>query len=90
MSHTQNNKQALKAKAHGLKPVVLLGNHGFTEGVKNEIDRALNDHELIKVRIQSLDRDERKALFVEICESVSAELIQIIGNIAVLYRKKPD
>ena len=83
-------KQELKAKAHALKPVVLLGNHGFTEAVKKEIDRALNDHELIKVRIQNPDRDERKAIFTEICETLSADLVQIIGNIAVLYRKKPD
>lgn len=84
---TSKIKQALKAKAHSLKPVVLLGNQGLTEAVKKEIDRALTDHELIKVRMQIQDRDVRRNLFNEICQSLNAHLIQVIGNIGVIYRK---
>lgn len=81
-------KQYLKSKAHALKPIVLLGHQGFTQAVKREMDQALNDHELIKIRYSSLDKEERKILFKEIANSLTAELIQVIGSIAVLYRKK--
>lgn len=81
-------KQLLKAKAHKLKPIVILGNQGFTANVKMEINRGLDDHELIKVRINAEDREERRALFAEICETVAAEPIQMIGSIATLYREK--
>ena len=64
-------RQALKAHAHGLKPVVLLGNSGLSRAVIREIDRALLAHELIKVRVPGDDRDEREGLFAEIAEAVS-------------------
>ena len=80
-------KQQLKAKAHKLKPIVLLGNQGFSPAVKKEIDRALYDHELIKIRIAVKDRDTRHALLSDICAACEAEKVQAIGNIAVLYRK---
>jgi RNA-binding protein len=88
MTLTTKYKQQLKAKAHPLKPVVLIGHHGVTEGVKKEINQALLDHELIKVRMRTEDRDERRAAFADICESLSAELVQLVGGIAVIYRKK--
>jgi RNA-binding protein len=84
------SRQALKAKAHPLKPVVLLGNHGLTEAVLKEIDRAISDHELIKIRIPVEDRDERKAIAAQICEAMKAELVQLIGAIGVFYRKRKD
>jgi RNA-binding protein len=87
MTLTTKYKQQLKAQAHSLKPVILVGNHGVTEAVKKEIDRALHDHELIKVRIRTEDRDLRKTLFADICESLGAELVQLIGGIGVIYRK---
>ena len=66
---------------------MLIGNKGLTEAVKKEIDIALNDHELIKLRIATTDREEKKAAVTEICESLKAESVQLIGNISVLYRK---
>ena len=90
MSLNTKQKQELKGRAHKLKPAVMLGNQGFTEAVKKEIDRALYDHELIKVRIASTDRDMRRALFNEICEASGAELLQVIGSIGVLYRARTD
>ena len=88
MTLTTKFKQQLKAKAHPLKPVVLIGAHGLTEAVKKEINLALEHHELIKVSIRTEDRDQRKAWLIEICESLQAELIQRIGTIGVIYRKK--
>jgi RNA-binding protein len=87
MTLSSKQKQHLKAKAHKLKPVILLGNQGLTDAVKKEIDRALNDHELIKIHIPIQDREERRAVIADICTSLSAESIQSIGLIAVIYRK---
>lgn len=87
---TTKFKQELKGKAHKLRPIVIIGNQGFTDNVKKEIDRGLTDHELIKIRINGADRDTRHTLFSEICESVTAEPVQLIGNIGVIYRKNED
>jgi RNA-binding protein len=87
MALTPKVRQQLKGKAHKLKPVVMLGNQGLTDAVKKEIDRALNDHELIKIKIQSQDRDDRRAAFAEICESLQCEMVQQIGSVGVVYRK---
>lgn len=88
MTLSTKQKQELKAKAHSLKPVVLIGNKGISPAVLKEIDGALAHHELIKVRIASNDRDERRAMMAEICESTKAELVQTIGNIGVFYRSE--
>lgn len=85
---TSTQIRALRAKAHSLKPVVLLGQQGLTANVHFEIDQALHAHELIKVRLNIKDRDEKKQVAQEICDMHQAELIQIIGNILVLYRQK--
>lgn len=90
MPLTPKQKQQLKGLAHSLKPVIIIGNQGFSKGVQNELERALHDHELIKVRIQHTDRQHRRQLAEEICRSHAAELVQIIGNISTLYRKNPN
>jgi RNA-binding protein len=83
-------KQQLKAKAHKLKPIVFIGNNGLTENVIKEIDRGLNDHEIIKIRIQASEREERQTLFAEACAAISAEAVQLIGGIGVIYRKRSE
>ncbi len=83
-------KKMLKQKAHSLSPVVITGAGGLSEGVHNEIDLALNSHELIKVRVNADDRKERQQMTESICQHHKAELIQAIGHIIAIYRKKPD
>lgn len=83
-------RKALAAQAHSLNPVVLLGNAGLTPAVMQEIDRALRAHELIKVRLTGLDRDERPQAGEQIAGTLSAAAVQIIGNVLVLYRPRPD
>jgi RNA-binding protein len=90
MSLTPKVRQQLKAKAHSLRPIVFIGHNGLTEAVNKELDRALNDHELIKMRIQHEDREVRRELFAEICEYHHAELVQQIGCVGVLYRRNPE
>jgi RNA-binding protein len=82
-------RKALKAKAHKLDPVVQIGAKGLTAEVIAEIDRALDAHELIKVRA-ALDRDARDQAFDEIVQKTGAEGVQHIGKIFVLFRKKKD
>jgi RNA-binding protein len=83
------NKKKLRAEAHTLKPVVMIGQSGLTSGVLAELDQALNTHELLKVRIRA-ERDERKLITEKICADSGAELIQSIGQIAVIYRLNPN
>lgn len=80
-------KKFMRAKAHSLKPVVITGQNGITHSVLNEIDLALEHHELIKVRVNASDREDRKAMTAQICADSSAELIQAIGHVITLYRK---
>lgn len=90
MTLTTKTRQQLKGKAHKLKPVIMIGNKGLTPAVNKEIDQALHDHELIKIRIQTNDRELRRELFAQICAANEAELVQIIGSIGVVYRIKND
>ena len=83
-------KKFLRARAHALKPVVITGQHGVTPAVLNEINLALDHHELIKVRVNAAERDERQAMTRQICAEAGAELIQAIGHVITLYRKNPN
>jgi len=81
-------KKKLKALAHPLNPVVIIGQAGLTDAVIKEINVALNAHELIKIKIRA-ERDERATIREQICEQTKAELVQSIGQIAVIYRLNP-
>lgn len=81
-------KKILKAQAHALKPVIMIGQSGLTTAVLSEIELALNSHELIKVRIRA-EREDRKLMSDKICIETGAFLIQSIGQITVLYRLNP-
>ncbi len=80
-------KQALKAKAHHLKPVVLLGAKGLTPSVIGETDTALLTHELIKIKIHGAEKPERETVVNALCQQLEADLVQLIGHVAILYRK---
>lgn len=83
-------KRRLRAKAHTLKPVVIVGQAGITPGVITEINLALDHHELIKVRVNAADREQRREMVAQICDDSGAELIQSMGHIVTLFREKPD
>jgi len=78
-----------KSRAHALKPVVRIGQHGLTDAVLAELDIALSHHELLKVKLASADRDQRDFLIETIVAKTGASAIQRIGHILVLYRAKP-
>ncbi len=83
-------KKQLRAKAHGLKPVVITGQAGVSDAVLNEINLALDHHELIKIRVNAEDREQRREMGEYICSETGAELIQSIGHIITIFRKNPN
>lgn len=85
----QAQRQMLKAKAHQLKPVVMIGGNGLTDAVHAEIARALHDHELIKVKVAGAEREARQTMIDNICTTHDAALVQQVGHIAVVYRARP-
>ncbi|HSG03317.1 MAG TPA: ribosome assembly RNA-binding protein YhbY [Marinobacterium sp.] len=86
MSLTTVQKKRLRNVAHTLNPIVTVGGNGLSENVQLEVDRALEDHELIKVKFAVGDRDLKRDLIKQLVDIVEAQLVQEIGNIAVLYR----
>lgn len=82
-------KKKLKALAHPLNPVIMIGQAGLSDAVIKETNIALDVHELIKVKIRA-ERDDRREIAQQISAATGAELIQSIGQIVVLYRKNPD
>ena len=87
MALTQEQKKQFKSIGHHLKPVVIVADNGLTEGLMAELERAINDHELIKVQFRITDRDERRSIIDELCKNSSCELVQVIGKMAWVYRK---
>lgn len=85
---TSQERSALRAAAHPLHPIVLIGDRGLTESVLSEIDRSLSAHELIKVRISGAERDARDAMLTTICETLSCAAVHHLGKTLIIYR--PD
>src|SRR5690606_27872056 len=92
MPLTIEEKKHYRALAHALKPVVTIAGKGLSEGVLQEIDRALNDHELIKVKVKVGEREVKHQVIEELCATLKADWVQTIGNIAILLRRatKPN
>jgi len=83
------NHKKFKTLGHHLKPVLIIADKGINANIITELNRALDDHELIKVSIRIDDRLQRRSLIDELCTQSKAHIIQIIGKIALLYRKNP-
>ncbi|EPL03998.1 ribosome assembly RNA-binding protein YhbY [Pseudomonas sp. CF161] len=87
MPLTQEQKKQYKSIGHHLKPVLTVADNGLTEGVLAELERALSDHELIKIKLNILERESRLAVIAELCKAGKADLVQVIGKMALIYRK---
>lgn len=83
---TSGQRRFLRAQAHSLNPVVLIGDAGLTEAVMKEIERSLNSHELIKIKVASGDHEQREKILAEICSALEAAPAQHIGKTLVIYR----
>ena len=86
MTLTTKQIRQLRSLAHHLKPVVMIGDKGMNDNILTELNIALEHHELIKVTIAGAEKNERRTLSEELCQNSSAELVQMIGRISVLYR----
>lgn len=87
---TPVERSELRSQAHGLKPVVMIGDAGLSPAVMKEIDAALNVHGLIKVRVFGDDREARVGMYEAICAELGAAPVQHIGKLLVLHRPKKD
>jgi RNA-binding protein len=87
---TPAERSSLRAEAHALSPVVIIGEAGLTPGVLKEIDASLNSHGLIKVRVFGDDREARVTIYDTICEKLDAAPVQHIGKLLVVYRPKKE
>lgn len=90
MTISNQQKKKLKQHAHRLKPVVRVGQSGLTDKVLDEIELAIDHHELIKVKISAADRDDKKAIIQKISEKTESAIVQTIGFMAVFYRENAD
>ena len=88
MNLTDAQKKRLRGLGHKLKPVVTVGGEGLSESLLEEFDRSLAHHELMKIRVNVGDRDERDQVIARLCEHSQAELVQRVGNVALLFLKK--
>ena len=90
MELTEKQRRHLKGLAHPLKPVILMGNSGLTEAVIAATSQALGDHELIKVRLPGMERQDRDAALALLAERTGSAMVTRIGHVAVLYRRHPQ
>lgn len=94
MDLNEQQKKFLRGRGHQLKPLIIVSDAGLSESLLAEFESTLAHHELIKVRVRVGDRDARDEIIRQMCAASSAELIQRIGNVALLFRqnlkKKPE
>jgi RNA-binding protein len=90
MDLSEKQKKHLRRLAHPMNPIVMMGNAGLTDGVVNELERALNDHELVKVSARLADRVERNAALETLAARTASSLVQRVGRVGVFYRPRKE
>ena len=89
MPVTERQRRHLKGLAHHLKPVVIVGQAGISQAVLDETGTSLDSHELIKVKVNAGDREERERMIGELAKHTQAQVIYTIGHVVVLFRANP-
>ena len=90
MSLTKNQIKTLRGLCHSLKPVIMIGQKGLTSEVLEELEIAINHHELVKIKIAMDDREARKEMIKNICEQSQSENVQVIGKTVSIYRRNEE
>ncbi len=90
MSLTGKQRRKLRALAHELKPIVQVGKSGIDDGLVAALDRALADHELVKVKLGEAAGLDRHDAADELAQKTKSEVAQVLGNIVLLYRPDPE
>jgi RNA-binding protein len=85
-----SQKRYLRGLAHALKPIIMVGGKGVSDALIAEFSIALDDHELVKVKLAGDDREQRAAQIGKLAEAAHAELVQSIGKTACFYRRNAD
>ncbi len=88
MSLTEQQKKHLRGLGHALKPVIMVGQHGLSKALLDEFERSIAHHELIKVKVSVGDHEARDKAIAAMCEHSHAQLIQRVGNMALVFRKR--
>ena len=87
---SEKQRKHLRGLGHGLKPIILIGNAGLTDAVAAETTRALEDHELVKVRVSGMDREARDSAMETLAARTSSQAVGKIGHTVLLYRRNPQ
>jgi len=87
---TINQKKYLRGIAHGLNPMIIIGSNGVTESLMAELENTLSHHEILKIKMASAEREDRKAIVEFIVKETGSLLVQTIGKICVIYRQNED
>ena len=92
MELSNARKKELRSIGHHLKPIVMIAEKGVTEAIDNELERALEDHELIKIKLVVGDKSARLAVAQDLCTQVHAELVHSIGSVILILKRsaQPD
>ncbi|SMN16238.1 RNA binding protein [uncultured Candidatus Thioglobus sp.] len=83
---TNNQKKFLRSRGHALNPIVMVGQHGLSESVLAELESTMTKHELLKIKIRAEDKQSRQVMIDKIITTTKAHLVQVIGNVMVIYR----
>ena len=89
MPLANENKKRFRSIGHGLNPVVTVAGNGLSDNVIAELERAISDHELIKVKLAVAERELRREVAQQVCSTLGAELVQEIGKVILIYRHNP-
>ena len=87
---SNNQKKFLRSMGHHLKPVIMVGQHGLSEGVLAELEATMSKHELIKIKIRTDDREDKQQMIDQILKFSQSHLVQVVGNPLVIYRPFDD
>lgn len=90
MALTSKDRAALRGEAHHLTAAVHVGQHGITDSVKQTLDDALRTHELVKIQFGKNADVEMRDAANELAAAMRAEVVQVIGKTATLYRHNPE
>ena len=90
MSLTEKQRRHLRGLGHSLKPIIFIGQAGASPAVMAETTRALHDHELVKVRVTGMERDDRDQALDSLAQGTKSEIVGRIGHTAVLHRRNPE
>jgi len=90
MPLTTKQNQHLRGLAHHIKPVIIIGNAGLTDAVLEEVKLAITHHELIKVKINAGEREERQEIINNITTECGCHHVQSVGRVGVFYRENKE